>query len=139
MVLPKMRGNGKAAMTAPFIHPATPPRLVKAFKRAGSYHKLAEALSDEKFTMNVRYPYELIHKGIEPTDRTVLGREIRHRLYLKRYKPKPRRPKPPAPKHLIWWNNIGKRMRHMIIERLHRHKEYYRDHPETSPYSDQSS
>ena len=109
-----------------YIHPNTPPRLVKAYKRAGSYHKLADEIG-----VNVRFVYELITDGKEPNDTTPALREIRHRLGLKRRKPRAPKPKPPpAPKHLIWWNNIGKEMRHLIVERLYKDKEYCREHPD---------
>ena len=104
------------------IHPNTPPKLVKKFRKCGSFHKLADEIG-----VNVRYVHELITEGKEPTDRTARSREIRHRLALRKYKPKDRPKPPPAPKHLQWWNNIGKQMRHTIVERLYKHKEYYRN------------
>jgi len=101
------------------IHPNTPPQLVKKFRKAGSFHKLADEIE-----VNVKYVYKLITAGEEPTDRTPKGREIRHRLGLKRRKPRGApRPKPePAPKHLIWWNNISKEMRHAIVEKIYKGK-----------------
>ena len=106
------------------IHPSTPPKLVKKFRRAGSFHKLADEIK-----VNVKYVHELITEGKEPTDRTELGREIRHRLGLRKHKPRASpRPKPPAaPKFLQWWNNIGKEMRHTIVERVYRAKEHYQN------------
>jgi hypothetical protein len=113
-----------ATMSAQFIHPNTPPKLVKKFKKAGSFHKLADEIN-----VNVKYIHELITEGKEPNDTTPTLREVRHRLYLRKYKPR-NRPKPPAPKHLIWWNNIGKEMRHFIVKLIYQRKEYYREHPE---------
>jgi len=163
------------------IHPNTPPKLVKKFRKCGSFHKLADEIE-----VNVKYVYELIVKGEQPNDTTENLREIRKRLHLtkrkrKRFagcehcgklvevadsgmlyshshpdgtyckgsdqrdflldfklpkdynkrlaelmaKPKP----PPAPKHLQWWNNIGKELRHTIVGRLYKHKEIYRENP----------
>jgi len=102
-----------------FIHPATPPALVKAFTRAGSYHKLADELG-----VNVKYVYELMNAGIEPTDRTAKSREIRHRLKLRKHKPKNKPKPPPARKELIWWNNLGKAGRHSRIIRLYERERF---------------
>jgi hypothetical protein len=61
------------AVTQPFIHPATPPRLVKRFKALGyKYHRLADELS-----INVAHVYNLINKGKEPKDK-----DIRRALFL---------------------------------------------------------
>jgi len=99
------------------IDPNTLPSLVKKFRKAGSYHKLAEEIE-----VNVSYIFDLITAGREPNDSTPRLREIRHRLGLRKYKPR-NRPKPkPAPKHLIWWNNIGKEMRHAIVEKIYKGK-----------------
>lgn len=82
------------------IHPNTPPKLARAYKKAGSFHKLADEIE-----VNVAYVHELITKGEEPTDRTELGRETRARLFLPRYRRKkgPRKPRQPKPEHLRWW------------------------------------
>lgn len=68
-------------MTA--IHPKTPPRLAREYKRAGSFHKLAEELR-----VNVGYVHNLIVHGKEPTDRTEKGRDTRAKLYLPRKRQK---------------------------------------------------
>lgn len=84
-------------MSPQYIHPNTPPRLVRRFHKAGSFHKLAE-----ERRVNIRYVYELITQGIEPNDTTPKLREIRTRLYLRKHKPrgkpKPSRPLSPADK-----------------------------------------
>jgi len=101
-------------MNDQFIHPNTPPRLVKKFRKAGSYHKLADEIE-----VNVSYVFDLIAYGKEPNDTTPKLREIRHRLGLRKYKPR-NKPKPtPAPKHLIWWNNQGKDKRHAIVKKIY--------------------
>jgi hypothetical protein len=76
------------------IHPNTPPKLVKKFQKAGSFHKLADEIE-----VNVKYVYELITQEREPTDRTPKSREIRHRLGLRKYKPRNRTK--PAPRQNI--------------------------------------
>ena len=96
------------------IHPNTPPKLVKIFKRAGSYHKTADEIE-----VNVSYVYELITKGKEPNDTTPALREIRHRLGLRKYKPRNRPKPPPVPEHIRWWRRVGKPVRDTIIEKLY--------------------
>lgn len=99
------------------IHPNAPPRLVKRYRKAGSFHKLADELE-----INVSYVHELITKGIEPTDRTAAGREIRKRLYLTKYKRKgstPRKPRQPRPEHMRWWKRQGPDGRDNLIRQLH--------------------
>ncbi len=96
------------------IHPNAPPKLVNAFQKAGSFHRLSQNIG-----VNVFYVHKLMIKGEEPNDTTPKLREIRHRLGLRKYKPSQRPKPPPAPKHLVWWNHIGKEMRHAIIEKIH--------------------
>lgn len=95
------------------IHSNTPPKLVKQLHKCGSFHKLADEIE-----VNVKYVHELITKGIEPTDRTELGREIRAKLFLTKYrrKGKPRRPRQPRPEHLRWWH---KQDRDSLIRQLY--------------------
>ena len=81
--------NTHSAPKGTAVHPNTPPQLVKKFRKAGSFHKLADALE-----INVKYVYKLITEGLEPNDTTPRLREIRHRLGLRKYKPRGRpRPK----------------------------------------------
>jgi len=98
-------------MTIPFIHPSTPPRLVKRFKALdGKYHKLAE---DRK--VNVRYVYELIAEGKEPTDRTEKSRAIRRALFLPaRKRTRSAQPKPPE-----WVIPVKRGIRKMAKETRH--------------------
>lgn len=87
-------------MKTQFIHPNAPPRLVKAYRKAGSFHKLADEIE-----VNPKYVHELITKGKEPPDTTERGREIRHRLFLPRRKRRgQRKPRQPRPEHMRWWS-----------------------------------
>jgi hypothetical protein len=98
------------------IHPSTPPRLVREFRKAGSFHKLAEQLD-----VNVKYIHDLINKGIEPADSTPTLRMVRHKLHLPKRKRR-NRPRPqaePQPEHTRWWRRLPKESREKIISRLH--------------------
>jgi len=88
----------------PYIHPNTPPKLAAKFKKAKSYHVLAEQIG-----VNVRYVFELLTDGKEPNDTTPGLREIRRKMFLsarrknrQRAKPKP---KQELPAHRRWWMN----------------------------------
>lgn len=96
------------------IHPNAPARLVKRFYKAGSFHKLADELK-----VNVRWVYELLTNGSEPTDRTAKGRDIRKRLYLPARKRRPRTEPQPRPDHLKWWQQLGAQARDLLIKQLH--------------------
>ena len=99
------------------IHPNAPPRLIKALRKAGSFHKLADELN-----INIKYVHELIRKGIEPTDRTEHGRETRARLYLPRRKrktSKPRKPPKVKPPWRRWWTRQGKAGQENIIRQTY--------------------
>jgi hypothetical protein len=86
------------------IHPNAPPRLVKKFHNSGSFHKLADEIE-----VNVKWIHGLITQGIEPTDRTEKGRDIRARLYLPRRKRKPGKPRTKA-------TPVQKAIRQMVRE-----------------------
>ena len=75
--------------TTPKIHPNAPPKLIKKLRSLGSFHKLADEIG-----VNVRWVHGLITAGIEPTDRTEHGRDIRARLFLRRRKRKARQRRP---------------------------------------------
>lgn len=100
-------------MPAVKFHPNAPPRLIKAYKKAGSYHKCADMIE-----VNVAHVHNLITKGIEPSDRTDTGREIRSRLFLPRHKRKkgPRKPPQPKPDHIRWWSRQD---RESLIKQLY--------------------
>lgn len=102
-------------MTQPFIHPNTPPKLAAKFKRAKSYHVLAEQID-----VNVRYVFELIADGKEPNDTTPALREIRKKLHLSARKAHRRRAKPKEqPAHRKWWNEQGPAGRDSIIKQTY--------------------
>jgi hypothetical protein len=92
------------------IHPNTPPRLAAKYKKAGSFHALAEQIK-----VNVSYVYDLIKDGIEPNDTTPKLREVRKRLFLKARK-KARAARQSLPEHRRWWNRQDK---DVIIKQLY--------------------
>ena len=75
-----------------YIHPNKPPKLVAAFKKAGSYHALAEEIK-----VNVWFIHRLMAQGIEPGDRTPKSREIRRRMFMTKYKRRNRKRAPQTP------------------------------------------
>ena len=101
-------------MIKPPIHPATPPKLRTAFKRAGyNFHKLAQARG-----VNVYHVHRLIHYGIEPGNLN-----IRKMLFLPRKPRDPNKPRnQPLPDHVKWWRyKLTKESRNAIVERLYQH------------------
>jgi len=89
-----------------YIHPNTPPKLAARFKKAKSYHVLAEQIG-----VNVRYVFELLTDGKEPNDTTPKLREIRRKMFLsaRRKNRKAHRAKPkPMPAHRRWWDDQDK-------------------------------
>ncbi len=63
--------------------------VVREFEESGGYQrKLARALVINDFYVN-----QLLLKGIEPTDKTEHGQELRVKLFLPRKKPKPHKQK----------------------------------------------
>lgn len=92
-------------MNAPYIHPATPPRLVKRFKALGyRYHALADEIEVNPGTV-----YNLIAKGKEPTDKTEKGRAARRAMYL----PSRKRSATPKPQPPEWVKPIKRGIRKM--------------------------
>lgn len=61
-----------------------PPRLLKALAAAGSERALSRVLG-----VNILYVSQLLRRGIEPTDQTEKGREVRVKLFLPKRKRKP--------------------------------------------------
>jgi hypothetical protein len=79
-----------------------PRRLLAALKDAGSERALSRRLG-----VNILYVSQLLRKGIEPTDQTEKGREIRVKLFLPKRKRKPRVMKPkPEPLTPEWWDGL---------------------------------
>jgi hypothetical protein len=70
------------------IHPNAPKRLAALWHKVLSDRKVAELRGVNHF-----YVSQLLWRGIEPDDKTEHQKEIRAKLYLRRRKPKRRRPK----------------------------------------------
>jgi len=88
---------------SPYIHPNTPPKLAARFRKAKSYHVLAEQIG-----VNVRYVFELLTDGKEPNDTTPKLREIRRKMFLSARRKNRQRAKPkPKPAHRRWWKELG--------------------------------
>jgi hypothetical protein len=66
-----------------------PARLIAAIQEAGSARKFAKQQG-----INILYVSQLLRDGIEPTDKTEKGRDVRVKLFLPRRKRKPRVTKP---------------------------------------------
>jgi hypothetical protein len=77
------------AISTKNIHPNAPKRLVSAECKAGSERKFASELD-----IDHHYVSQLLHRGIEPSDQTENGRDIRVKLFLPVKKRKAREPKP---------------------------------------------
>jgi len=81
------------------IDPAAPRRLVAAYHQAAwNQRELARRLQVNQGDIS-----RLICRGIEPTDRTTHGQEIRVKLFLPRLKPRPKVQQPPRPPRLPKW------------------------------------
>ncbi len=63
-------------------------RLTAAVEKAGSERAFARQRD-----VNILFVSQLLRKGIEPTDKTEKGREIRVKLFLTKRKPKPGKPR----------------------------------------------
>ena len=86
----------------------TDEKLLKAIKKAGG----RKAFARER-NVNIFYVVQLLKYGIEPTDRTVKGREARAALFLPRWKRKNTAPRPPVP---AWLRNTRQAIRVMRSE-----------------------
>lgn len=111
--------------TKPFIHPATPPKLVSAFRKAKNnkgqgykWHVL-----EENIGVNVKILHDLIAYGKEPTDRTEHGRATRVKIFLPRRKRRkrgePTRPYTEPPEEIKWWRSLKKDKRREIIQTVY--------------------
>ena len=95
------------------LHPDAPNRLKRELRAAGSFQKLAD-----KKGVNVRYVYDLLTKGIEPSNPT-----IAHALYVDQ--------KPTARlalgdrrfRHIRWWKRLTRAQRNELIHFLYHYKE----------------
>jgi len=80
----------------PKIHPNACRKLVRFFrqvKRETGQWNIRETA--RRLDVNQKYVQENLIHGIEPTDATESGRAVRVKIFLKAYKPKPRKPKAP--------------------------------------------
>lgn len=93
-----------------------PKRLIKALQEAGSERKLAK-----KLDVNISYISNYLRRGIEPTDKTERGREIRAKLFLPRSKRRPYikkdAPTPPSPE---WWERVEKHSIRVMVRETRR-------------------
>ena len=109
----------------PFIHPATPPKLVSAFRKAknrkGEGYKIH--ILAEDMQINVRYLFDLIANGKEPTDQTENGRAIRVKMFLPRRKHRKRgeavRQYTEPPEYIKWWRSLKKAARRAYIQNIY--------------------
>lgn len=83
-----------------------PRRLFAAVRQAGSLRKFAKLQG-----INILYVSQLFREGIEPTDRTERGQEVRVKLYLPRRK---RQPRDPRPEEWVGQKEVRKRIRRMV-------------------------
>jgi hypothetical protein len=93
------------------FHPDAPKKLVRAFRRAGTYHATAEALG-----VNVRYVHDLLRHGVQPKNE-----EVRIRLFLPKHPhraPRPQQERRPDPEELRWWKRLPGSERHGLIKSL---------------------
>ena len=93
------------------IHPATPRKLLTELHKDGWVLRATA----RRLGVNIYYITQLVNNGQEPTDATENGREVRRRLFLKAYRPRPKVMKPPKlppwlnPEALGWF--VGQRDR----------------------------
>jgi|SRR5919109_2324938 hypothetical protein len=96
------------------IHPATPKRLMSELHKA----EWNERELARRRGVNIKYVSDLIRRGIEPTDRTINGQEVRVKLFLPRKKSQPRvkKEKAPAPSP-EWWERVEKQAVRVMVRR----------------------
>lgn len=86
-------------------HPNAPNKLVSLFIQYDKkYHRLAQEIK-----VNVRYVYELLHYGKEPTKKTLKGRKARERMFLDNQPKK-------KPDFIVAWDHLPKEERHKVIQ-----------------------
>jgi hypothetical protein len=96
------------------IHPSVPRRLIRELHRVGwSQRELSRLRKVNQGDIS-----RLLKKGIEPTDATEHGREIRVRMYLPKHKRKPRAVKELAPApSLEWWERVEKKAISVMVKK----------------------
>lgn len=112
-------------MNKPYMHPATPKRLQRAYHKAKGKDGKGwnmRALAD-RLEVNIKYISELIKKGIEPNNP-----KVRVKLFLrksarkssKRLPPVPPKPLSPSEK---WWRKQKPEYRRSVMMELWTRKE----------------
>lgn len=97
-------------------HPNTPYKLKIIYRKfKGKYHPLSIFLK-----INVRYVYDLVVNGKEPTDKTSKGQEARIKLFLpakkKIIREKKEIVKKAKPDFIVQWDHLPKEERHKVIQ-----------------------
>ena len=73
-------------------------RLYRAYRKVFAWQALADQLG-----VNVNPLYYFVMDGVEPTDKTEKGQDVRQKMGLSRRKRKPAQPKPPVP---VWLKRV---------------------------------
>lgn len=81
-------------------------RLYRAYRKVFTWQALADQLG-----MNVNPLYYFVMDGIEPTDKTEKGQDMRQRMGLSRRKRKPAQPRPPVP---AWLKRVKRGIAGMV-------------------------
>lgn len=63
--------------------PNVPPALVNEYRRVIMHEHGSMRILAVKLGVNIKYLSDLLARGIEPTDKTVKGRAVREKLFLK--------------------------------------------------------
>jgi len=101
----------------PYIHPATPSKLITAFRNAQNRNGQGWKINvlAARLHVNVGYLHKLIKHGIEPPDDTDKGQAARVAMFLPRHKRQTKRERTKLPEFMRWWRRIPKEIRHDII------------------------
>lgn len=94
--------------------PNVPRKLIKAFRAVGSNVRKLEG----QLNVNSYYICKLLNDGIEPTDKTEHGQEMRVKLFLRKLKPKPRKERKPIPDWKKKWREVMKQIDALTNERV---------------------
>jgi len=97
------------------IHPNANRKLVRLFRKVrretGAWNIRETA---RRLGVNQRYVDDNLMKGIEPTDATENGMEVRVRMFMKPNKPKPRKKRTPKPEEWHGQNFIKRSIRALV-------------------------
>lgn len=99
-------------------YPKNVPRKLFNVLKYWSFNRSLAALA---LGVNSGYLSNLLNKGIEPTDTTRHGRDVRRKLFLKAYKETTRKANAPKikielPYYMKIWNHLTKEERHKVIK-----------------------